>query len=141
MAVVGDRGDGTKTPLGHERHKWRTTVQSLVQFIRMSPVRKELCSVEQVRQHVTQHGSLFRTVLQAVDLYQETDFICGVSASDAIFLGCRLQERAIAHIQTSGGMTFPDLGGLPYKAFRSAFYSSEELLTGFQPSKKGYLLA
>jgi hypothetical protein len=71
-------------------------------------------------------------------LMEETDYLCKIPIADSIFLGCKLQEKAIAHIQASGGVVFPDFSAFPYKAFRSNLYTPEELMAGYDPKRPKY---
>ncbi len=68
-----------------------------------------------------------------LDLQAHSAWLHSAALDGAFFLGCRLSADDAAHIVRHGGLVFPVLPDLPYKAFRSALYTAEELLDGYEP--------
>jgi len=68
-----------------------------------------------------------------LDLRAHSAWLHSSALDGAFFLGCRLTPDDASHIVRHGGMVFPVLPDLPYKAFRSSLYTAEELLEGYQP--------
>lgn len=83
------------------------------------------------------HGTLDLTdaVFVDLDLRAHSDWLHDSALNGAFFLGCLLHAEDAAHIVRHGGLVFPALPDLPYKAFRSALYTAEELLEGYEPGR------
>ncbi len=60
-----------------------------------------------------------------------------MSCRGATFLGVDLAPGTMHHVIDTGGVVFPDLPGLPFDAYRSRLYTSEELLAGWDPDVAG----
>jgi len=89
----------------------------------------------QARLDAAQAGTLDLTdaVIVDLDLRAHSAWLHRSELDGAFFLGCRLTADDTAHIVRQGGLVFPVLPDLPYKAFRSALYTAEELLQGYRP--------
>ena len=71
------------------------------------------------------------------DLTRHGDVIAAVSCRGATFLGVDLAPGTLHHVIDTGGVVFPDLPGLPFDAYRSRLYTSDELLAGWEPDVAG----
>lgn len=95
--------------------------------------RNEIESLDALRAFLGEHEDqdLAEYVVQGVDL-SDGDPLAGAKLEGALFVGCRFRDRAqeIALIER-GAAIFPPLNGQPYDAYRSALYSVEELLEGY----------
>jgi predicted Rossmann-fold nucleotide-binding protein len=67
-----------------------------------------------------------------LDLRAHSAWLHHAALRGAFFLGCQLNAEDAAHLVRHGGLVFPVLPDLPYKAFRSALYTAEELLEGYE---------
>ena len=70
-----------------------------------------------------------------LDLRAHSAWLHDSALNGAFFLGCRLTAEDASHIVRRGGLVFPVLPDLPYKAFRSALYTADELLEGYLPGQ------
>ena len=93
----------------------------------------EIHDIETLKTYIATHSCLRCVVCQDLDLTGLTDLISSVPANGATFLGCNLTKNALAHIIATGGLVFPELPGLPYKPYRPALYTVEELMAGYEP--------
>ncbi|WP_107451791.1 LOG family protein, partial [Actinacidiphila rubida] len=75
-------------------------------------------------------GSLAGCRLQALDLTERTFALLVVDSSRAVFLGCRMEPQALAHIRAGGALVFPPIPGLPFDPYRAAPYTPDELYAG-----------
>ncbi len=94
----------------------------------------ELESDEALRAFVEEHGHLRNAVVQGLDLQRDGlhDVLMSVSAEDACFLGCRLDDALDQHIRQTGGTVFPAFVGVPFNAYRADLYTPEELMAGYE---------
>jgi len=97
----------------------------------------ELHDLDELRRYVADHRSLDGVVVQDIDLTGEGKLIASVSCRGATFLGVDLAPGTMHHVIDTGGVVFPDLPGLPFDAYRSRLYTSEELLAGWEPNVAG----
>ena len=91
----------------------------------------EIESVEQLRDHLSRHGGLDRTVLQGLDLRQNPGLLSQARVSGSVLLGCQLTPQDEAHARHGGALVVPPLGDLPYLPFRPDLYTSGELMQGY----------
>lgn len=91
----------------------------------------EIESNEELVETIKDKGNLCQMAVQGLDLRSETKRLKSVSAKGAVFLGCRLEEAATAHITASGGIVVPELGPRPYGPFRPRLYTVDELMDGY----------
>ena len=86
------------------------------------------------RLDAAQSGSLDLTdaVYVDLDLRAHSAWLRDAALAGAFFLGCQLTAEDAAHIVRRGGLVFPVLPDLPYKAFRSGLYTAGELLEGYE---------
>jgi predicted Rossmann-fold nucleotide-binding protein len=77
-------------------------------------------------------GSLAGCRLQALDLTERTFALLVVDSSQAVFLGCRMEEQALAHVRAGGALVFPPVPHLPFDPYRSAPYTPDELYAGLE---------
>ena len=91
----------------------------------------EIDSIEDFRRHAAT-GDLCRSVVQGLDLRQETEALLACSCGGLVLLGCDLEEAASQHVHEAGGLIFPELPNLPYAIYRPALYTVKELLDGYE---------
>ena len=92
----------------------------------------EIHAVEELRAHVTTHRCLDYVICQDLDLRGDTEMLIALSAEGSAFLGCEFEDHALAHVIKTGGLVFPKLPNLPYRPYRAALYTVEELMKGYQ---------
>ncbi len=94
----------------------------------------EIESIEALRRHLKQEGSLQNVVVQGIDLAGSDveESLAAVSAEDACFLGCQLSDAAEQHVRETGGTIFPGFVGVPFRPYRAALYSPDELMEGYE---------
>jgi len=94
----------------------------------------EIESETELLAHIEAHGSLENVVVQGLDLRADglATAICRVSAEDACFLGCRLNQEVDEHIRTTGGSIFPAFSGIPFRPYRASLYDTAELMDGYR---------
>jgi len=92
----------------------------------------EIETVEELVARLAAGASLRGVVVQGLALHTVADALLRVSGSGAVFLGCDVPAPVAEHLRASGAMLFPELPGLPYRAFRSTLYTPEELLDGYE---------
>ncbi len=97
----------------------------------------ELHDLDELRRYVAEHRSLDGVVVQDIDLTRHGEVIAAVSCRGATFLGVDLAPGTLHHVIDTGGVVFPDLPGLPFDAYRSRLYTSDELLAGWEPDVAG----
>jgi predicted Rossmann-fold nucleotide-binding protein len=97
----------------------------------------ELHDLDELRRYVAEHRSLDGVVVQDIDLTGDGALIASLSCRGATFLGVELAPATLHHVIDTGGVVFPDLPGLPFDAYRSRLYTSEELLAGWDPTVEG----
>ncbi len=92
----------------------------------------EIHSVPQLLRYVEEHGSLDCVVCQNMDLRENTAMLRMLSAEGSAFLGCDFEGDALMHIINTGGLVFPRLPDLPYRPYRTALYTVDELMQGYE---------
>lgn len=65
--------------------------------------------------------------LQDLDLRERTDVLLGLDPAGALFLGCDLEPRAVAHLHAGGAVIFPEVPDAPVDSYRAELYTPEEL--------------
>ncbi len=65
--------------------------------------------------------------LQDLDLRARTDVLLALDPAGALFLGCDLEPRAVAHLHAGGAVIFPEVPDTPIESYRAALYTPEEL--------------
>ncbi|MDP9445174.1 MAG: Rossmann fold nucleotide-binding protein, partial [Actinomycetota bacterium] len=68
--------------------------------------------------------------IQAVDLRARTAALLRLDPAGALFLGCRLEPAADAHVRAGGALVFPAIPDMPFDAYRATLYAAEELYAG-----------
>ena len=89
----------------------------------------ELESLTELDEHLAGGGSLEGAVLQGLDLRGRS--LRGLSVQGAVLLGCKLDPAVVQETVAAGALVFPEIGGLPYKPYRGALYTVEELYECF----------
>jgi predicted Rossmann-fold nucleotide-binding protein len=75
---------------------------------------------------------LSRVALQGIDLRGRTQQLSERPVNHAVFLGCQLSPEADANLRARGALVFPELPRLPFRPYRGALYTPEELYSGLQ---------
>jgi predicted Rossmann-fold nucleotide-binding protein len=96
---------------------------------------REIESLAEFDEVVSQHGSLVQHRVQAVDLTDRTTELLSVDTEGAVFLGCPMDADAAARIRATGALVFPPVPGLPFDPYRGVLYSPDEL---FESLDQGY---
>ena len=91
----------------------------------------EIESLQQFHKHLQEHGKLARAAVQGLDLRSLTGLLCASAGEGAVFLGCRLEPAAQAHLERTGALVLPPLPKLPYRPFRPRLYTAAELMEGY----------
>ncbi len=100
-------------------------------------VRREFETVEAVEEHLSQGGTFANAVFQGLNLLGLTADLLRLPGGNSVFLGCTLSPEAYEHLGRSDVLLFPRIPGLPYKPYRGALYTPEELLGGYEPGVPG----
>jgi len=95
----------------------------------------EIDCAEDLLGHLSASGHLRRVVVQDADLRGITASLLEISGLGAAFLGCALEGDAQAHLLATGALVFPSLADRPYRAYRAALYSPEELMDGYEEGR------
>jgi len=95
-------------------------------------MRPELDSDDDLVHHLGVTGNLDGVVVQGLDLERHDAALRGVPVTGAVFLGCRMSPALHAHAHAGGALVFPRLDDLPYRPYRPALYTPDELLAGYQ---------
>lgn len=90
---------------------------------------REIESLAEFDKVVSEHGSLARFRVQAVDLTDRTDALLAVDTTGSVFLGCPMDPEAAARVRAAGALVFPPIPGLPFDPYRGLLYSPDELFT------------
>ena len=98
----------------------------------------EVESIGALVAHIEQVGHLRGVVVQGLDLTPDgaTGALLKVSAAEAHFLGCRMTPPLQQHIRRTGGTLFPAFEGLPFNPYRSALYTPEALMHGYERGRR-----
>jgi predicted Rossmann-fold nucleotide-binding protein len=75
-------------------------------------------------------GSFAGCRIQALDLTERTFALLVTDTSQAVFLGCPMEEQALAHVRAGGALVFPPVPDLPFDPYRAALYTPETLYEG-----------
>lgn len=94
---------------------------------------REVGSLEEF-DRVALGGSFAGCRVQSLDLTERTFALLVTDTSDAVFLGCPMEEQALVHIRAGGGLVFPPVPDLPFNPYRAAPYSPDELYAGLAES-------
>lgn len=83
-----------------------------------------------------------RLVFQALDLREDDDDLVklppATTEEDAcVFLGCEIGPKLAAILVSHRATVFPKLTGHPYDHYRSALYTWQDLMDGFNPEDPG----
>lgn len=95
----------------------------------------EIDCAEALLEHLRTGGDLQKVVVQDADLRAITASLREVSGAGATFLGCALESEAQKHLLETGALVFPSLAGRPYRAYRAALYTPEELMEGYEEGR------
>ena len=82
-----------------------------------------------------------KCVIQGLDLRQGGDALLSRPCTDMVFLGCELSQAVSCHVLATGGLIFPELPDLPYRLYRPALYTVDELLEDYERGKPESYLA
>jgi predicted Rossmann-fold nucleotide-binding protein len=88
---------------------------------------REIESLAEFDEVVSEHGSLAHYRVQAVDLTDRTKTLLSVDSAGAVFLGCPMDPEAAAAVRSTGALVFPPVPGLPFDPYRGLLYSPDEL--------------
>ncbi|MFF0001255.1 LOG family protein [Streptomyces avermitilis] len=88
---------------------------------------REIESLEEFDEVVSERGSLARYRVQAVDLTARTRALLTVDCAGAVFLGCPMDPEAAARVRATGALVFPPVPGLPFDPYRGRLYTPDEL--------------
>ncbi len=94
---------------------------------------REIENLPDLEELFNRGGGLGRLVIQGLDLRGHTARLLASDTSGCVFLGCNLEADALVGLTRAGASVFPELPGLPYKPYRNALYTADELLAGFDP--------
>lgn len=94
----------------------------------------EIDTLDLFRERARTQG-LGHAVVQGLDLREETAAVLAQPCTDAVFLGCQLDDDAARHVLETGGLIFPQLPDLPYRCYRPCLYSVEELMEGYEQGR------
>ncbi len=122
------------SPIHEHGSRW-SAVRAVIRTASQIHARVEVHTLDALAKHVAEKQSLHRVTVVGLDLREKMDQLCGLPASESVFFGCVMSANLAAHIVTSGGMVFPSLDIFPYKPFRTAMYTSDELMAGYDPAK------
>lgn len=75
-------------------------------------------------------GSFAGCRVRGLDLTSRTFALLVSDTSRAVFLGCAMEEQALAHVRAGGALVFPPVPGLPFDPYRAAPYAPGELYAG-----------
>ncbi len=102
---------------------------------RVSP--PEFESLHALDGHLAARQRLAGAVFQSLDLRERTEALVAESLRGAIFLGCTLSPEALDHALRTGAMVFGAPPELPYRPYRNALYTVDELYAGFDAARPG----
>lgn len=86
--------------------------------------------------HLAAGRSLKGLIVQNLD-FRDNDLAVSLAARDlagVTFLGCALAPELLVRAATTGALVFPALPELPFSCFRSALYTIDELMAGYDPT-------
>ncbi|MEU9285508.1 Rossmann fold nucleotide-binding protein [Streptomyces sp. NPDC048275] len=88
---------------------------------------REIESLAEFDEVVSERGSLAQFRVQAVDLTDRTQTLLSVDTAGSVFLGCPMTPEAAARVRASGALVFPPAPGLPFDPYRGLLYTPDEL--------------
>ncbi len=91
----------------------------------------EIESLEQLHAYLDERGTLAGAAVQGLDLRYQGETLRAASTAGAVFLGCRMEAEAHAHLDGAGALVLPPLPPLPYRPFRPRLYTADELMEGY----------
>ncbi len=91
----------------------------------------EIETFDRLRAHLDHHDSWRGVIVQGLDLTDWTDELCRESVGGAVFLGCVMSPRSLAHVFAQGALIFPRLPQVPFDPYLGHLYRVEELYEGF----------
>jgi len=91
----------------------------------------ELESLTAFDAHVGAQNSLVDTACQGLDLRERSWALMQADVRRSFFLGCQVEPSALEYLQRNGACVFPAIEGLPFRAFRAALYTADELYDGY----------
>ncbi|WP_437101059.1 LOG family protein [Streptomyces kronopolitis] len=93
---------------------------------RSAPGDREIESLEEF-DRVLASGTLAGHRVQSVDLTDRTFALLSTDTTDAVFLGCAMEDAADAKLRAGGALVFPPVPDLPFDPYRGALYGPDEL--------------
>jgi hypothetical protein len=121
----------------HEHGSRWSALRAVLRTSAKVHTRTEVSTVEGFRRYLDEHQSLSRLTVVGLDLRDTTEAILSVPVNESVFVGCEMDPRALTHIASNKGMVFPNLDVFPYRPFRTSMYTAEELMQGYDASRKG----
>ncbi|GGL97491.1 hypothetical protein GCM10010129_46530 [Streptomyces fumigatiscleroticus] len=91
---------------------------------------REIETLTEFDEVVSEHGTLAGYRVQAVDLTDRTDVLLTVDSTGAVFLGCPMDTEAAAAVRDAGALVFPPVPGLPFDPYRAHVYTPADLYAG-----------
>ena len=95
-------------------------------------MRFEIDSIELLRSRLDSDDGLSHTVIQGLDLREESARLLHSSFEGSVILGCKLNDEISTVIRTTGGVIFPRLRNIPYEAYRPTLYDAQSLTKGYR---------
>ena len=91
-----------------------------------------LREIDSISAVVHQEGNLNGSVVQGLDLRSLGIVWNELECDGAVFLGCRFpDDLRLESLREKGALIFPKIPGLPYRIYRHALYTREELMEGW----------
>jgi predicted Rossmann-fold nucleotide-binding protein len=97
-------------------------------------VTREIDRTELLEEALAGDGGLRDAVVDNLDLSAFADRLAAVPVDGAVFLGCRVPAALYSTLVAGGAVIFPAIDHLPYRPYRPALYTPEELFAGFDPA-------
>jgi predicted Rossmann-fold nucleotide-binding protein len=98
-------------------------------------VRNEITSLARLRAHRDAGLDLRGALLTGLDLTDpDDDRLLRTALDGAVLLGCALSPATARRAEAAGALLFPVIPELPYRVYRTALYTPEELFAGFDPA-------
>lgn len=76
--------------------------------------------------------------VQGLDLRTFTERLLERSRSGSLFIGCRLEDRAVHGLVAQGAFVFPTLDGFEFECHRPCLYDVDTLFAGFEQGGRRY---
>ena len=103
----------------------------------MHPSAVEIETLYDLELLLDERRDLAGVVLNGLDLDLASDQLLGCQLRGAVLIGCSASPELLAFATWSGAAVFPGFGGLPYRPYRRALYSADELYDAFDPNRPG----